>query len=181
MTAYTLDATDYAVLQCINDASKPVWKKEIHGRIERRIGEFPELDSVSVQTVGRHVDTLHDQAYLESCIISPDHLNRDLIISYKLTEDGVTALQEKRDTLIKTQIMGDEHADKQELLALLDHEIGFDSEMWRFLEGRGPDEIIGLAEIYYMRKYLDQKVDQDLIEKLKELSADSLDTLPVQE
>lgn len=174
-----IDNTDYAILQCLCNASKPVWKKEIHVRIQGNITCFPGIEGVSVQTVGRHVDKLHDLAYLESCVVSPENLNRDLIISYKLTEDGFTALREKRESLLKSRIMTPEDTDKQELLTLLHQEIGFNDEMQSFLADRDTPELIGLAEIYYMRKYLDQKMNPEMVEKLQELAADQ-EILPKQ-
>ncbi len=52
-----------------------------------------QLNTVSVQTVCRRVDTLRDNGLLESCIISPDGIKRDLIIAFTTTDKGCAALQ----------------------------------------------------------------------------------------
>ncbi len=172
MDVNDIDTTDYAILQSLSEVNDPVWKKKLHVRINEQHERFPGVNSVSVQTVGRHVDKLHDLAYLESCIVSPENLNRDLIISYRLTDDGVTVLQKKRESLIKSHIIQTENADKAELLELIQQEIGLDEETMSFLSERDRSEVIATAEIYYMRKYLDENLDEETITTLRELMSD---------
>lgn len=76
-----VDLLDLQILVILRDA--PLWKQQVANQI----------DTVSVQTVCRRVDTLRDNGLLESCIISPDDIKRDLIIAFTTTEQGCAALQ----------------------------------------------------------------------------------------
>lgn len=174
----TIDTTDYAILQCINDADEPIWKKKICTRINDRINHFPGIEHVSVQTIGRRVDRLHDNAHLESCIVPPEHLRRDLIIAYKLTDEGVTSLHEKRQQLLFTRIQQPETAEKALILSLLEHEIGFARNMHDFLQDQTTEQLLALTEIYFMRKHLGETVDTTTLRKLRPL-LDELDVTPI--
>lgn len=76
-----LDLLDLQILGILQDDT--LWKKRIANHI----------DTVSIQTIGRRVDTLRDNGLLDSCIISPDDIKRDLIIAFETTEQGCAALQ----------------------------------------------------------------------------------------
>lgn len=95
-----IDNTEYAILTTIKDADKPLWKKQIYDSLHRRGDAIPGSD-VSLQTVGRRVDTLMEKDCLENVISSPDALDRDLIIAFTLTEEGKNAVKAKRRELVK--------------------------------------------------------------------------------
>lgn len=77
----SIDLLDLQILAILRD--DPLWKKRI----------AHQINNVSVQTIGRRVDALHDKGLLESCIIAPDDIKRDLIIAFETTETGRAALQ----------------------------------------------------------------------------------------
>lgn len=99
-----LDKMDYALLTCLEEAETGLWKKELHAELERRATEFPGNVTRSIQTVGRRVEKLHEAAYIESCIVRPDNIPRELIIAYTTTEEGLEAVQEKRSALLKRYV-----------------------------------------------------------------------------
>lgn len=66
-----------AILEAVADRS--LWKAKIH--------ETMEADR-SLQAVGRRVENLVDDGYMESTIIAPDEISPDLIIAFKPTEQG---------------------------------------------------------------------------------------------
>lgn len=99
-----IDNIDFAILTLINNADRPLWKNRIHERLHDRQERLPITNGVSVQTVGRRVDTLQEEEYLETVIASPDDLKRDLIIAFKLTKDGKDVLRGKRESLLKELI-----------------------------------------------------------------------------
>lgn len=98
-----IDMADYAILTAISEADKPLWKKAVHERLHEREESLPG-SNVSVQTIGRRIDTLTKNDYLENVIVSPDNLARDLIIAFKLTDEGKAAIAEKRRELIKNVV-----------------------------------------------------------------------------
>lgn len=104
MSPSHIDEVDYAILTIVEEYDA-VWKKRVHDLILERRQELPHMETVSVQTVGRRINKLQDAGLLESCILSPDELNRDLIIGYSLSDKGTTALQEKRDRWLQNEIL----------------------------------------------------------------------------
>lgn len=82
-----LDLTNYRILYILYD--EPLWKNEIHERLQRH-----EAETVSVQTVGRRVDQLQDAGLVNAKMVSPESIQRDLIIAFETTDLGVAALQE---------------------------------------------------------------------------------------
>jgi hypothetical protein len=62
------------------------------------------MEPVSLQTVGRRVDALHDEGYLENTIVSPQNVPRDLIIGYILTDNGEQAVEAKRHELLRETV-----------------------------------------------------------------------------
>lgn len=80
-TKHTLTIIDLQILAELRD--DPLWKKRI----------AHQIDNVSIQTIGRRVDALRDKGLLDSCIIAPDDIKRDLIIAFETTEQGRAALQ----------------------------------------------------------------------------------------
>ena len=75
---HELDECDQEILEAVED--RPFWKNKIWERIS--------VDR-SVQAVSRRVENLVEDGYLENTFIEPSDLNdRDLIVAFKLTEDG---------------------------------------------------------------------------------------------
>ncbi|MDY6769385.1 MAG: hypothetical protein SVU88_00265 [Candidatus Nanohaloarchaea archaeon] len=96
-----LDRIDLAILTVLRDADEPMWKKDVH-RTLRRSASFPAAASdISVQTTGRRIDTLNEAGLVEPSIITPEELNRDLIIAYELTGEGKAALAAERRRLLR--------------------------------------------------------------------------------
>ncbi|WP_207587087.1 hypothetical protein [Halomontanus rarus] len=90
--AVNLDLLDLAILDTVREQA--LWKKRLYEQLAQRAQIDRYLATVSLQTVARRVDKLRENGYLQSCIISPDDLNRDLIIAFRASEAGVTALTE---------------------------------------------------------------------------------------
>ncbi len=132
---HDIDNIDFAIMTLINNADRPLWKNRIHERLHNRQDRLPITKGVSVQTVGRRVDALQEDGYMETVIASPDDLKRDLIIAFKLTDDGKTVLHEKRESVLKgiindTIFRDEKHTDigKTALVALMnDHFCGDDT------------------------------------------------------
>lgn len=96
-----MDDISQAILSVLDDVEQPLWKNRIYERLNDRVAELPRIESVSVQTVGRRVDYLLEEGYLESCIVSPDQINRDLIIAYKPSDTGRDAVATWRRQLLE--------------------------------------------------------------------------------
>lgn len=103
MDGIDIDAVDYAILKCM-DRHGGCWKKRVHQWISENVDSLPLTESKSVQTIGRRMDALHENELLESCILSPEHVNRDMIIGYKLTADGKQILNGKRNTFLRKMV-----------------------------------------------------------------------------
>lgn len=108
-----IDNVEYAVLKAFSDLGRPLWKKRVHEYLEANKDYLPIEDDVSLQTVGRQIDTLVNNDYLDNVITSPDKLQRDLIIAFTPTDRGRDALAAKRRDLVKnsirTTLFGDAH------------------------------------------------------------------------
>ncbi|NUC70710.1 hypothetical protein HTZ84_00010 [Haloterrigena sp. SYSU A558-1] len=74
--ARKLDLLDLEILAVLTHTS--MWKKKLHETLEKK----------SVQTIGRRVEQLQTEDLLESCIVNPDEVKRDLIIAYQTTASG---------------------------------------------------------------------------------------------
>lgn len=169
-----IDTTDYALLQCIRDAKDPLWKNAVHSRLLERADELPGVDEVSVQTVGRRIDTLHENALITSEIINPDDLRRALIIGYTLTADGAAALRQKQEDLLKEYLSGDrepEQNEKQFIISLLDAINDLDAATVDYLrEDCTPDEIRAFTELYFMKRFVAAHFSPDRVNELLELT-----------
>lgn len=97
----TIDTIDFSILTAIETADRALWKNKIHETLETEQQRFPIASTPSVQTVGRRIDQLNDDGYVENVISSPQELKRDLIISFKLTEQGKDAISEKRQHILR--------------------------------------------------------------------------------
>jgi hypothetical protein len=96
-----IDNMDFSILKTIADADGPLWKKQVHRRIQNRLQTLPASDSVSVQTIGRRIDRLKEDGYLAPCIVRPEGINRDLIIAFETTETGRNAVYSQQDDLLR--------------------------------------------------------------------------------
>lgn len=112
---HEIDNVDFSILRCVKDADQPLWKKKIHGKISEYLDTLPLQDVVSVQTVGRRIDTLEEDGYLETKIASPDEVNRELIICYDTTAEGEQVLEARRRLLLRRvvgrELFGEERFD----------------------------------------------------------------------
>lgn len=93
-----IDTIDYVIMQTLED---PKWKSRVHAIMEEEQDENPLKGIPSTQTIGRHIDDLADHGYIADCILSPDDVDRELIIGYKVTEKGRKALEEKRNEILQ--------------------------------------------------------------------------------
>ncbi|QLG61953.1 hypothetical protein [Halorarum salinum] len=98
-----LDELDLELL-CLLDA-EPLWKTKAYDRLGKR----------SVQTIGRRITQLQERGLVKTHILSPDDIDRDLIIAYTPTDAG--------DTLLDQEICQTCHVPR----TALDHEHRFDS------------------------------------------------------
>ncbi len=104
MTDSGIDAVDYGILKCITDHDK-VWKKRVHNLVMEHQEKLPHMGDVSVQTIGRRINRMQEDELLESCILSPDDLNRDLIIGYTVTATGAEAIATKREEFLRNEVL----------------------------------------------------------------------------
>lgn len=98
--ASAIDAVDYGILWCI-DRAGAAWKKKVHHHLMQHQEKLPQSPDISVQTVGRRINDLHEQGLIENCIASPDDSHRDLVITYKLTDAGRAQLTQKQNDLLR--------------------------------------------------------------------------------
>lgn len=84
---YQLDRVDLALLTLLAD--DPLWKSEAHAQLLT----LDRVDTVSVQTVGRRIDRLHQEDYLATKIVTPEDLDRDLMIAFQTTAEGRTMFE----------------------------------------------------------------------------------------
>lgn len=173
-----IDDVDFSILNVIAKDDAPLWKKEIHRGLSETPHALPNVREVSVQTVGRRVDDLHDDGYLESCIISPRDINRDLIIAFKITDAGEAARHRKREELLRDHVYhtfsrgnADLSADTDTLATLTVDEIGLDADLREELADTEPLELLTLLLLYYTRDAVDDRLDEESVDRLAELAA----------
>ncbi len=102
-----LDDVDFSILKAFWDSENPLWKKRVYRYVEQHIDELPLQETVSEQTVGRRIDDLLNEGYLESVITDPDAVDRELIISYRLTDPGRSTMDAKRMEYIRDIVRSD--------------------------------------------------------------------------
>jgi DNA-binding Lrp family transcriptional regulator len=176
-----IDDTDFAILKCIQDFGKPLWKNKIHESITERADELPLKSSVSVQTVGRRVDDLTDDGFVESAIISPDEIKRDLIIAFKLTDQGRDAIRERTEEYLQNVVQSSmftiaetDHIGKPALLELIEDNFGIDDEMKDRLDTEyDRDELVTLLTLYYVKQEISDVFTDGDAEKFVDLTEDS--------
>lgn len=169
------DNLDYAILKAVHDAETPQWKTAVHDYLDTHEARLPITNNVSAQTIGRRVDRLMYEGYLENNIISPEELNRELIIAYEPTEKGRAAIEEKREELLRGQIKQNifpeedgEPLSAEKLVALMQDEYGFsDAQRDAFAE-YDRDEIIAFLTIRYAQKNAVNVLDEGHVKEYKE-------------
>jgi DNA-binding MarR family transcriptional regulator len=151
-----IDNVDFAIMTLINNADRPLWKNRIHKRLHDRQDRLPITSGVSVQTVGRRVDSLQEDGHLETVIASPDDLKRDLIIAFSLTDSGETALHQKREAILKqlindTIFRDDKHTDigKDALTALMNDHFCGDDRPELAADDHEERELLAILTLYY--------------------------------
>ncbi len=170
-----IDDVDFSILNVIASHGAPMWKKKIHRNLPE--GGLPNVQDISVQTVGRRVDDLHDRGYLESCIISPREINRDLIIAFKVTGDGHEVRTAKRSRLLRDHasrlVSGgtDGGGDVATIARLMEDELDLDPETTERLHGCDPDHLLTLLLLHYTRDAVEQRIDTDQVDQLADLAA----------
>ncbi len=179
-----IDDTDFAILKCIRDLDRPLWKNKIHECIKNRFEELPLGSTVSVQTVGRRVDDLTDNGYLESCIISPDEIKRDLIIAFKLTDQGRDAVEEKTEEYLQRVVQAemfpvneDISAEKPAVIELIKDRFELDGDTVEMLSDEYTrPELVTLITLYYVKREISDVFTEDTVDKFVDL-ADSNEKL----
>lgn len=159
-----IDDVDFVILRCLQKHDSPLWKNKIHECQSELLNE-----RVSVQTIGRRVDRLQNEGLLESCIISPDEIKRDLIIAFKLTEDGTAAIQDKRREVLLEAVKDDVFADDTErdlgdeaLTELICDEFQLTEDGRELLGRYDREEQLSLIVLYYTwQKVEDVFAEQD--------------------
>lgn len=159
-----IDAVDYIVLKCLHQ-NGGCWKKRVYQWTNENIDKLPVDEQKSVQTIGRRIDKLHDYALVESCILSPDAVNRDMIIGYTLTEEGEEALEAKQNEFLreivaessKALMTADDYdgetqvpVDRKPLIALMSDAFDIDEETREdILPQIETEELLGLLATHF--------------------------------
>lgn len=178
--AEEIDAVDFSILTCIGTEEGPLWKNKIHECIEARADELPIPEPVSVQTVGRRVDRLNQDGYLDNAIVSPESLKRDLIIAFDLTEKGETAIRSMRTTLLRDaarrEIFAAERVEglsKAALIRLMQEEFGLDDDICQRMEADySRDELVMLLGMHFAEQQATDIFDDDKLRALRDTMAD---------
>ncbi len=176
---HTIDEVDYAILKCLDECNG-CWKKRVHQWIQNHIEDVPEMEEKSVQTIGRRIDTLQENNLLESCILSPDAVNRDMIIGFKLTEHGRETLQETRTQMLKERLSQstayliggseDLDIDRTGLIALMCDEFNIDDKTRETLvEPLNTRELLTTLTCHYIRSNADNTFEREHEELVAEL------------
>lgn len=174
-----IDAVDYAILKSL-DENGASWKKRVHTWVEENIDRLPTMEAHSLQTFGRRLDQLNEDGLVESCIISPDEVERQMIIGYKLTMDGKTALGIKRNAVLRDKIVRSAEAlltqterdvpiDREALIELLVDEFDMSVKARELMEECETQELIALLAIHYFRNSVDTTIRPDSAARLSAL------------
>lgn len=174
-----LDTLDYAVLKTVCDHESPVWKTKVYNYITENEKDFPVLDSISQQTIGRRMDRLLSEEYLTNEIVEPDSVPRGMLIAYDVTEDGREALQEKRRALLKRavkhSIFPEEEGsglDKHSLITLMQDEYEFGDDRKEQFQDYDYTELVTFLTIRYARKNATDTLDSGHMDKYEQVLDD---------
>lgn len=176
----SIDETDYAILVTLKEAGEPLWKNKIYEKIKESHETLPMPDSVSVQTVGRHVDELRDKRFIDSHIIKPDDTPRDLIIAFSLTEQGETAIKQKRESLLKqalcSEVFGIDVSpdmNKEALIQLAAEHLGLDEDTCETLRAKfNKKELLTALNLVYAEQEAQSVFDDSELWKLSTVNED---------
>lgn len=167
----TIDTIDYSILKCLHDTDNAFWKKRIHQELADRQAVLPITDQISLQTVGRRVDDLHDEEYLENTIVSPQEVARDLIIGYTLTDAGNMAMQRKRKELLQDVVRDEVFDDTPRpdmtqavLVEMIGNELELDRQLDRKPATYERDELLVFIGAYILRTKRAAITDADIQE-----------------
>lgn len=167
-----IDLLDYAILTVITESDDSMWKKAIRNELQERGDALPGDTDVSVQTIGRRIDALHDNAYIESCIVSPEELRRDLIIAYKLTEDGRIVKREKESKLLTAYALNPDSSlanklDTAAIKQLLIRHHNPSGQAASLIREQGEDELRTIVQAYQLHNLLDDLSQSDVLKELE--------------
>lgn len=144
--------------------------------------ELPRIESKSVQTIGRRIDKLHEAGLVESCILAPDAVNREMIIGYKLTGDGKKYMDAERKEFLKDKVMRaseallDRHDENDQfsisrpaLISLMVDEFDIAGEARDTIEECRTDELIAVLMSHFFRTEGLPSFDEDAGERITTL------------
>ncbi len=158
-----------------------MWKKDIHRTMQEDPAIPDDIADISVQTAGRRVDALNEADLLEPEIITPDGLNRDLIIAYELSPAGKDAIREKRESVLRDHLSQitclDEDTDRHHnfIAALFADELGLDSRGRALLYSCSGVELNAFIAVYLLQRDVSTLLSIPRLEDLAE--AEPVDAL----
>ncbi len=171
---------EYGILKCLEEEGS-AWKTRVHDWLMDKRHELPELSGVSLQTVGRHVERLRNEGLVESCIMTPDELQKDMIIGYDITEAGIQRLQEHRSGFLQKEVMsagallltgdwkGDVSVDRDVLIALMCDEFDISENVREtVLPYCDTEELVALLAVHYFTGSVGDVIDRRETGKLAE-------------
>lgn len=173
-----IDDIDYTILKCLDDAVEAFWKKRIYQEIEERREVLPMAGDVSLQTIGRRVDRLHEDGYLENEIVSPQEVPRDLIIGFTVTADGRKLVERKRETLLRELVRkelfidepdGDSDIGQKALAELTNNEFGLEGRTVETADRYSREELLILLGTYFLEKQASQVFDEEDVQRFRDV------------
>lgn len=120
-----MDRNEFCILRILRETEKPIWKKEIHRRIEQEVEMLPLEEPFSIQTVGRRVNDLFEKGLIKAIATCDDEVDRALITAYELSNEGQQEVEEQMNQILKQQVSAFTRT------TLLDRELDIDDELLR--------------------------------------------------
>lgn len=158
-----IDETDYALLAAIVNAEQPLWKKRLHTRLQERDPPLPGNTELSLQSVGRRINRLHEQELVDTEIVHPADVSQNLIIGYTLTDAGRRVLDEKRGEIIGSYVGSTEDdstfIDQDILLQMLDDELDLSVEEYEALQEQDVEALRVFTALYHALHLVDTRID----------------------
>lgn len=171
-----IDNVDYAILKSFYGTNEPLWKKRVYEYLKEQKDYLPIEDAVSVQTVGRRMDRMKYERYLENVVVSPNDTPRNQIIAYVLTEKGENALETHRDRLLKHALKQHlfpeetkQEMTKPSLIRLMQEQYEFSDDIKDQLMEYERDSIIAFLLIQYAQKEFVDILDHGVLEEHEQL------------
>lgn len=185
MDAESIDRVDLTILMVLEDAGEPLWKKSVHRYLAEFAAVPDRISDVSVQTVGRRIDRLHENGLLAPSIVTPEDINRDLIIAYQITETGRTVLQRKREDILRQHVSTPQpleapaEAETVYVAELFADELGLDADGRELLKTSTDTELAALIAAYYLHHDIDDAIAQEQVDTLSRIGGrdDRLDAV----